>query len=188
MAREFRQRFAIGVLTTAALFVASAPTLAKSPFAATPAEAAASVEEQSRLAASAATAKRRAERGDYQLLYMYPDEATFLKLRAADLEIVIGHLRQATARLNELLVKRERLNERAEFYKDKPLPPDLQLEMHESDGSFTASMYLFRGLEQDVAHVVDKYERPRSRLEKLWAGAQLGSMGLYNPDAAASPK
>jgi hypothetical protein len=194
----------IGVLASAALVVAAELAFAKAGDCngpvrqgaarsdrdcdrATPtaADAAASAE-ASRSAAIAASAKRRAERADYQLLYIYPNEASYRKLRAADLEIVIGHLQQAMVRLDELRVKRKRLDEKAEFYKGKPLPPDLQLEMDQSEAAFTASAYVFGGLEEDVAYIVAKYERPRARLEKLWAGAPLGSMGLYDPGEAAS--
>ena len=45
---------------------------------------------------------------------------------------------------------------------------------------------MFQKLEADIANIVAKYERPRARLEQLWAGAPLGSMGVYEPEAAAS--
>ncbi len=137
-------------------------------------------------AAASAAAKRRAERADYQLLYIYPDRETYLRLKGAEVDVVRGHLHQAGLRLNELVAKRKALIAKAEFYKGKALPADLQAEMDANDASFTASMYVFRGLEENVANIVTKYERPRERLEKLWAGAPLGSMGLYDPGAAPS--
>lgn len=154
--------------------------------AATPAEAAASAEEAARAADLAARAKRLAERSDYQLLYKYPDKATWGKLMFKELTIVNGHLDQALARLNELRVKRKALAVKAEFYKGKPLPAPLQLEMDESESAFIASALVFRGLEQDIAQIVAKYNRPLAHLEPLWAGAPLGSMGVYIEDAAAS--
>jgi hypothetical protein len=123
------------------------------------------------------------------LLYRYPDEATYRKLMAGDLAVVIGHLGGANARLAEVVAQRKPLDQQAAFYKDKPMPPALQARIDESEASFKALADVFRGLEQDVALIVDKYERPRERLEKLWAGAPLGSMGLYDPAAAApTPK
>jgi hypothetical protein len=195
-------RFVIGVLASATLVVAPvASSKARdckgtarqgnslsdcAATAATPAEAAASAEEATRAADLAARAKRLAERTDYQLLYKYPDKATWGKLMVGELNVVSGHIEQAMARLNELRVKRKRLDQKAEFYKGKPLPADLQLEMDQSEAAFAASAFVFRGLEQNIAHIVEKYNRPLARLEKLWAGAPIGSMGLYVEDAAAS--
>ena len=125
--------------------------LAGSAFAASaaaPAPAADNAADAAERAASAA-AKRRAERADYQLLYAYPDEATHRKLKLAELEVVKGHLHQAGLRLDELLAKRKGLIEKAEFYRGKALPATLQAQMDESDASLTASMYVFRGLEQE---------------------------------------
>ncbi|MEO5845639.1 MAG: hypothetical protein ABIQ33_12450 [Caldimonas sp.] len=175
MAPQSCRRLAIGMFAGAFFFAAAGP-----------ARSAASAEEQSVLAASAASAKRRAERGDHQLLYIYRDATAYRKLKAADLDVVRGHLHQAGLRLSELLVKRKALDQQAEFHNGKPLPADLQEQVDESDASLTASAYVFRGLEQDIALIVAKYERPRARLEKLWAGAPLGSMGLYDPGAPAS--
>lgn len=177
MAPASYRRGTLCLLASFALAVVAVPAGA----AQSAAEAAAAAE-----AASVASAKRLVERADYQLLFRYPDLATYLKLKAEEVDVVKGHLHQAGLRLGELLAKRRGLNAKAEFYKGKRLPPDLQAQMDESDASLTASMYVFRGLEQDIARIVAKYEHPREHLEKLWAGAPLGSIGLYDPAAPAS--
>lgn len=177
MASGSCRRLVLCIVAPAAFIVAAAPSRAADR-AADPAAR----------AASEAAALRRAERADYQLLTIYPDLATYSRLKAAEIDVVKGHLHQAGLRLSEFLAKRKLLNEKAEFYRGKPLPPGLLADMDASDASFTASMYVFRGLEQDVARIVDKYERPRERLEKLWAGASIGSLGLYDPGAAAPPE
>ncbi|MEO8312413.1 MAG: hypothetical protein ABI520_14680 [Caldimonas sp.] len=133
-----------------------------------------------------AAAKRRVERADYQLLYKYPDRETYLRLKRAEVDVVMGHLHQAGLRLNELVAQLKVLIEKAEFYKGKALPADLQADVDANGASFTASMYVFEKLEQDVANIVAKYEHPRARLEQLWAGAALGSMGPLDPEPAAS--
>ena len=121
--------------------------------------------------------RRDVKRADNQLLERYPDEATYLRLRAADLAPVIRLVGQATARLFELVAERKPLDLEAEFYKGKPLPAWLQKKMEQSDKSFRELTQTFGDLEHDLAVVVRKYDDPRQRLGKLWGGAAPGSMG-----------
>jgi hypothetical protein len=129
---------------------------------------------------------RAAKRADDQLLEKYPDEATYRKLRAADLEPVIRQIGQATARFFELIAERKPLDLEAEFYKGKPLPAWLQKKIEASEISFKVQTQVFRDLEHELAGVVRKYHDPRERLGKLWAGAAPGSMGAVVPNAAVA--
>jgi hypothetical protein len=194
--------FVLEALVAVAIATASGPSLGKPPDCihpsrarpsdrcnetATPAEAAesAAAEREARIAADR---KRRARTMDWQLLGIYPDLAIYQGKRLADLRIVVDHLRQANERLAELLEQWKRLREKLEFYKGKPLPPDLQREVQESDGTFSASADVFRGLESDIDYIVAKYNHPRERLDKLWGGAEPGSMDLLLPASSPAAK
>jgi hypothetical protein len=151
----------------------------------TPAEVAASAE-QARAAAIQAEALRDAQREDRQLLGKYPDEAALRKARTAELEPVTGNIRRAKTRLDQLFVERKPINEERRFYAGKTLPAALKQSIDASDASFAAQADLFRGLQQQVEGIVEKYDREGERLRKLWAGAPSGSMGPLVPAPAAS--
>jgi hypothetical protein len=151
----------------------------------TPAEVAASAA-KARQDAIDADAAKEAQREDRQLLGKYPDDAALRKARAAELEPVIGNIRRAKTRLDQLLVERKPINEEAKFYAGKTLPPALKRSVDASDAAFAAQADLFRGLQQQVEGIVAKYDREGERLRKLWAGAPPGSMGSLVPAPAAS--
>jgi len=130
--------------------------------------------------------RRAAKRADDQLVEKYPDEATYRKLRAADLEPVIRQIGQATARFFELIAERKPLDLEAEFYKGKPLPAWLQKKIEASEISFKVQTQVFRDLEHELAGVVRKYQDPRERLGNLWAGEAPGSMGPLVSNAAVA--
>ncbi len=142
MARGFIHRIVVGVLAGATLVATPAPAVAKPrdckatrrdastdpacDRAATSVVDAAASAEEARVAA--ARAKRLAERTDYQLLYIYPGRPTYDKLRSAELKGAIDQVDRAMTRLTELRANRVTIDEKAEFYQGKPLPPDLQPE------------------------------------------------------------
>jgi len=146
----------------------------------TPSEAVASAE-AARVAAIAADVQLAAERADLQLLGRFRDEGIHRKAQIVELEGVIIHIRQAMERFGELKAQRKPLEDQAEFYKGKPLPPALQRAIDASDALFAAQTDVFRGLQGDVAEVVARYGNELDRLRKLWGGARPGSMGLLVP-------
>ena len=140
--------------------------------------------EADRLAGIAEQGQRDAKRADQQLLNRYPDEATYRRLRSADLDPVIRQIGQATTHLFELLEARKPLDMEAEFHKGKALPAWLEKKFDANDSSLRALAQRFRDLEHDLAVVVGKYDDSHQRLVKLWHGAEPGSKGLLVPLAA----
>jgi hypothetical protein len=129
--------------------------------------------------------RRVAVRQDRRWLDRYPDEAAHHKAEATELGNVIAELRIPNERLADLLARRKTLDEKAEFYKGKVLPHDLQRDIDANDASLNASRDVFRGIEQEVAGIVDKYADEREHLRKLWAGAAPGSLGVFVPRSAS---
>jgi hypothetical protein len=127
---------------------------------------------------------RTAQRADRQLLNKYADEAARQRAKLEEVEIVLPKLRLARARLDELLAQRKHLDDEAEFYLGKPLPPTLRRSVDASDASLTAMADVFRGLEADIAFIVARHDADLARLRQLWAGAAPGSLGLL---ASAAP-
>ncbi|HEX4234794.1 MAG TPA: hypothetical protein VH041_10845 [Caldimonas sp.] len=129
--------------------------------------------------------RRVAVREDRRWLERYPDEATHRKAEAIELDSVIVKLRNPNERLGELRRQRRTLNEKAEFYKGKPLPRDLQRDINANDASLNALRDVFRGIEGEIAGIVDKFSDEREHLRKLWAGAAPGSLGAFVPRSAS---
>ena len=122
------------------------------------------------------------------LRFKYPDEAAHDKARAADLDIVRERLRSIERRLAELAAERKRLDEEAEFYKGKPLPPLLQRKIDENAAKVAALHVLKSHEEQATKYINDKHDIELERLKKLWAGSRAGSMGfLPLPPPPSSP-
>ncbi|HEY2560971.1 MAG TPA: hypothetical protein VGI48_14795 [Caldimonas sp.] len=133
--------------------------------------------------------QRVAVREDRRWLERYPDEASHRRAEAAELESVIVKLRIPNERLGDLLRQRKTLNEKAEFYKAGSLPRDLQRDVDANDASLNALRDVFRGVEQEITGIVDKYGEQREHLRKLWEGAAPGSLGAFVPRSASpAPK
>jgi hypothetical protein len=133
--------------------------------------------------------RRVAVREDRRWLERFPNEDAHRKAEAIELEGVIVKLRIPNERLGELLRQRKTLNDKAEFYKGKPLPNELQRDVDANDASLKALREVFRGIEQEIVGIVDKYGDEREHLRKLWAGAAPGSLGAFVPRSASpAPK
>jgi len=121
---------------------------------------------------------RQAERQDLDLIAKYPHEASHHKARAGDLDVVRRKLRSIESRLAELAAERKRLDEEAEFYTGKPLPPVLQRRIDENAAKVAALLVLKSHEEQSTKYLNDKYDIELARLTKLWGGAAPGSLGF----------
>jgi hypothetical protein len=145
--------------------------------------------EHARLVTIVADCRRAATRDNVRWLSRYPDEAAHRTAQAAEIQSVVVKLRAPNERLAELLAQFKVLKQKAEFFPDGQLPRELQRELDANSASMRALRDLFRGLELEVAAVVDKYDDERAHLRKLWAGAPPGSVGVFTPRTvgAAAP-
>ncbi len=131
---------------------------------------------------------RAAERQDLDLLARYPDEAAHRKARTAQLAVVRERLRAIESRLAELAAERKRLDDEAEFYKGKPLPAALQRRIDDNDARVAAQQLLKSHQLQAAKHIDDKFDVELGRLNKLWAGAPPGSLGLLPVASSPAPR
>lgn len=170
----FAQTYCIDPLTKR---VVSSPVNCRPGLVPSPAEVTAAIE-AARADAIAADIHQGAVRADLQRLRKSPDDRSHRKAELAELEVVAVSLRGATQRLAALMAQSKPLYDEVQFYVGKPLPPALQSSVDASNASMLAMVDVFRGLQQDVEHVVGKYKVEREWLRHLWGGAAPGSMGL----------
>jgi hypothetical protein len=128
-------------------------------------------------------AKAEAVRRDRVLLERYPDLAAHDKAREAALDDMRAANRQSMARVAELVRERKPLDEEAEFYKGKPMPPKLKQQLDANDAAAAAQRDAQAQQQAEMQRVVKRFDEELVLLKRLWAGAPLGSSAT----AAAEP-
>ncbi len=153
------------------------------------AEERADKEARERAAAEARAAQADAVRRDRNLTARYPDEATHQRARESALDTVRLAIKATEIRLRELQAERKPLQEEAEFYQGKTLPPKLRASIEANDASVDAQRSSSATQAAELGRIVKIYDAELERLRRLWAGAPAGSLGPMNlpPPLPAKP-
>jgi hypothetical protein len=146
-------------------------------------------EARDRAAAEARAAQVDAVRRDRNLAARYPDEASHQRAREAAQDTVRLAMKATELRLRELQAERKPLQEEAEFYQGKPLPPKLRAAIEANEASTEAQRNATATQEAELGRISKIFDAELDRLRRLWAGAQAGSLGPMNlpPPAPARP-
>lgn len=141
------------------------------------AEQRAAKEARDRRAAEEKRAMAEAARRDRNLLQRFPDQAAHDKAREAALRSAQDATEASERRLAELAGERKPLQQEAEFYKGKALPPKLRQQFNANDAATEAQRAALQNLKAEVARVNANYDSELVLLKKLWGGALPGSGG-----------
>ena len=147
----------------------------------------AEVEMRERKAAEARAAQAEAVRRDKNLMQRYRTEEAHQIARTAALDTVRAAMKITDARLKDLARERKPLEDEAEFYKGKRLPPKLKSQIDANDASVEAQRAAAQTQEAELDRISRLYDAELERLRRLWAGAVPGSLGPL-PSAAAPAK
>jgi hypothetical protein len=148
----------------------------------------AAAEAKERRAAQARMQQQENARRDRNLLARYPDEAAHGRARESALDTVRSAMKASEDRLRELALDRKKLEQEAEFYKNRALPPKLQQAFDANEAATEAQRTLTEAQRAELDRVSKTYDAELDRLRKLRAGAAPGSLGpLVTSDAAVSP-
>lgn len=137
-------------------------------------------------------AQADAMRHDRNLLARYPRQSRHDAARQAALDDIVKATVASEARIKDLAKERKTLDEEAEFYKGKPLPPKLKQLVDANDAATEAQRLFISQQGEEKARVNRRYDVELARLKKLWAGAPAGSLGPppsskdFEPAPAAS--
>lgn len=134
-------------------------------------------EARERKASAERMAQMEAVRRDKNLLARYKDEAAHRKAREAALESVRLAIKATEERVKGLKAERVPLENEAEFYKGKPLPPKLKAQIEANDTAVEAQREAAANQQAELDRVNRIYDSELGRLQKLWGGALPGSMG-----------
>lgn len=147
-------------------------------------------EARERQAAQARTAQAEAARRDRNLLQRYPDEVAHQKARQSALDTVLKAQALSQQRLAELDRERVPLQAEAEFHKDKPPPPRLRTQLDANEAARAAQLDAAAAQTAEVERINRRFDAELLRLQRLWAGAPLGSSEAAPapPRAVPSPR
>jgi len=140
-------------------------------------EEAAALELKKRDEVAARAARADAARFDRNLLARYPHLAAHNKARSVALDDLSRAQQVSESRLVELAKERKALDQEAEFYVGKPLPPKLRRLVDANDAARGAQETAIANQTLEKARVNRRYDVELVRLKKLWAGAAAGSLG-----------
>lgn len=141
-------------------------------------------EARERKAAEQRAAQADAVRRDRNLMNRFPDREAHDKARTAALDTVRLAIRASSLRLEALGLDRQPLMDESEFYVGKPLPAALKSQLDANDAAFAAQRSAMQTQEAELVRINKLYDAELAHLERLWAGAQPGSLG----PVAATPE
>lgn len=118
-----------------------------------------------------------ATRYDRNLLARYPNKAAHDKARQVALDDLSKAQALSESRLEELAKERKGLDEEAEFYKGKALPPKLRRLVDANDAARDAQRVAITNQTDEKGRVNRRYDVELTRLKKLWGGALVGTLG-----------
>lgn len=118
-----------------------------------------------------------ATRHDRNLLSRYPRLERHDAARKAALDDILKATEISERRLQELAKERKILDDEAEFYKGRSLPPKLKQQVDANDAAVDAQKLIISQQGDEIARVNRRYDVELARLKKLWSGAAPGSLG-----------
>ena len=144
-------------------------------------------EQKERKMAADRAAQQDAVRRDRNLLIRYRNEAAHREGREAALDDINKAMQVSERRIKELAVERKPLQDEAEFYKGKALPPKLKQQLDANEASAEAQRVLIENQKAELVRVNKLFDVELVRLKKLWAGAAPGSLDGPVTAPAAGP-
>lgn len=159
------------------------------------AEEAAVFDDLQRQKAAQEAAHKDAVRRDRNLMMRFPNEAAHNKGRVAALEDLRKAIAVSERRVAEVQAERKGLMTEAEFFKGKPLPLKLRLQVGDNEATLHAQRDIIQNQRNEMVRINALYDAELARLRRLWAGARPGSLPTeatpasapaVNPPASAS--
>lgn len=152
------------------------------------AEERAEKEARDRRAAEAKAAAADAVRRDRNLMARFPNEAAHGRAREAALDTVRLAIKATEIRVRGLAADRKPLNDEAEFYQGRVLPPKLKSQLDANDAAVDAQRGAAANQEAELDRINRLYDNELERLRKLWSGSPAGSLGpLPTPPPVPAP-
>ena len=148
----------------------------------------AELEARERAKAMRAAIEADAVRSDRNLRSRYPNEAAHQRARAAALDDVRRTLQLSQRRLDALAAERKPLQDEAEFYTGRQMPPLLKQQLDGNAVAADAQRTLMANQRAETLRINAAFDAELARLRAVWAGAPPGSLGpMPKASATAAP-
>ncbi len=141
-------------------------------------------EARDRAAAEARLAQLDAVRRDRNLMARYPNEAAHQRARESALDTVRLAIKSTDVRMHDLAQQRKPLQNEAEFYQGKSLPPKLKAAMDANDAALDAQKSSAATQGAELGRINRLYDIELGRLRRLWSGAAPGTLGSMSAHTA----
>ena len=106
---------------------------------------------------------REKQRQDQALLNTYGSEKDIEMMRARALDEVQKSILAAEGKIAEMRIKRKNFENEAEFYKKKPLPPEVQKGLRDADSEIKAQELVIEAKKRELESIRAKYDDDRRR-------------------------
>lgn len=126
------------------------------------------------------------DRRNRALLATYATEQDIDYVRdrtVADIEKAIDGLR---VKQDELAKRKQQLDTEAEFYKKKPMPPQLQSQMRDNEIEMKAQQAAIDGRQKEIGAVRARYEEEKTRYRELTKKKAAGGTGATAQGSAGA--
>lgn len=134
-------------------------------------------EARDRAKAVRAAIQADAVRSDRNLRSRYPDEAAHQRARSAALDDVRRTVQLSQRRLDALATERKPLQEEAEFYAGRQMPPLLKQQLDGNEAAADAQRTLMVNQQAETLRINAAFDAELTRLRAMWSGARPGSLG-----------
>lgn len=116
--------------------------------------------------------EQRAEqrRKDAALVASYASEKDIDAKRDRALAQANQFLKQAQDRYADIQKAKQKLDDEAEFYKKKTMPPQLQVQMKQNQSELAAQQGVLEGRKQDIEAIRARFEQEKKRYVELTGG------------------
>jgi hypothetical protein len=145
----------------------------------------AALEESERRKLQERAARQDAIRRDRNLLSRYPDNAAHSRARQLALQPTRSGLQASERRLSELHKERLPMMAETEFYQGKAVPAKLRAQMEAVEVGIEAQRALLGNQQAELERINALFDAELARLQRLWDGAEPGSLGPLPQSALA---
>lgn len=128
------------------------------------------------------------ERLNRALLATYPTEADLDYARDRAVADVERGMQESQAKYDEALKRRKKLNDEAEFYKKKGLPPELQAQIRENDKDLKEQLQAVENKKKEMETVKARYAQEKVRYRELTGSADKPAGNAPAPKADTRPR
>lgn len=129
------------------------------------------------------------DRKDRALLATYPTEQDIDMARDRAVAEIQKTIKVLLDKQAELARQKLKLDNEAEFYKKKPMPPQLQSQMHDNDAEMKAQQAAIEGRQKEIEAVKARYEDEKLRYRELTKTKAAGTgQAVGSPPAGADTR